>query len=425
MKRLLALVILLIVFLSQSSVAFSQIPEIDAGAYMLVDLETGEVLLQKNSDQVLYPASTTKIMTAILALENGDLDQVMTASQAAIDDIGVNGSNIGIIAGEKIKLENLLQAMLISSANEAANIIAENIAESREEFIRMMNSKAKQLGALNTRFANASGIHDESHFTTASDMAKIARYAMTFPKFREIVATKTFTMQPTNKHSKWETLSNTNRLLLNNTSELYRVTGLKTGFTGPAGYNLIATAVDDSGMELMSVVMCVKNEGARENVVKYSQQLLDYGFENYKKVSLVKKGKVFRNVKVLDAADIYGLDLIISDTLTCVLPKEKSLDYIQEIPHINEDITAPVNEGDVMGYVEYLKNGVPIGKITLTAARSIERRPDPVTPVDMVLKFLDTFYGKLAFAAAGFIIFLLILRAVFKRISRRAYARWH
>lgn len=423
MKRLLSIAILLIVFFAQSSIAFSQPPAIDAGAYMLVDLDTGEVLLEENPDQLMYPASLTKIMTAILALEKGDLDEVMTASKAAIDDIGENGSNIGIIAGEKIRLENLLQALLISSANESANIIAEHIAESREEFIRMMNAKARELGAYNTHFANACGIHDTSHYTTASDMAKIARYAMSFPKFREIVSTKTYNMPATNKHPKWETLSNTNKLMLNHKSEIYEINGLKTGFTGPAGHCLIASAIDKNGMELMSIVMGVKNEGARENVQKYSQELLDYGFENFTKVTLVEKDKVYRNVKVLDAVDIYGLDLITSDTLTCVLPKEKSLEYIQEIPHITENITAPVNKGDIMGYVEYLKNGIPIGRITLTAARSIERVPEPETPVSIAVKFIDSFYGKLTISVAGFIIFFIILRSILKRISRRVYAR--
>ncbi len=425
MKRLLTLAIMLFVLFTQSSLVFSQPPAIDAGAYMLLDLETGEVLLGENSDQLLYPASTTKIMTAILALENGDLDEVMTASQAAIDDIGVNGSNIGIIAGEKIRLENLLQALLISSANESANIIAEHIAESRDEFIRLMNKKAKDLGAYNTHFANACGIHDPSHYTTASDMAKIARYAMTFPKFREIVSTKTYTMPATNKHSKWETLSNTNKLMISHKSEIYEINGLKTGFTGPAGHCLIASAVNKNGMELMSIVMGVKNEGARENVQKYSQELLDYGFENFKKITLVEKDKIYRNVKVLDAVDIYGLDLITSDTLTCVLPKEKSLDYIQEIAHITENITAPVNKGDIMGYVEYLKNSIPVGRITLTAARSIERKADPITPLGVATKFFDTFYGKLLLFVKGFIIFFILLRAILKRISRRVNARRH
>lgn len=422
MKRLLILAIMLFVFFTQSSIVFSQAPAIDAGAYLLMDLETGEVLLEENSEQSLYPASTTKIMTAILALENGDLDEVMTASQSAIDDIGVNGSNIGIIAGEKIKLENLLQALLISSANESANIIAENISPSREEFIKLMNTRARQLGATNTHFANACGIHDPSHYTTASDLAKMAMYAMTFPEFRKIVSTKTYTMPATNKHSKWEVLSSTNKLMISDSNELYEINGLKTGFTGPAGYNLISTAVDENSMELLSIVMAVKNEGARENVQIYSKELLDYGFKNFKKFTLVKKDKVYRNVKVLDAVDIFGLDLITSDTLTCVLPKDDSLKYIKEIPHITENITAPINEGDIMGYVEYLKNDIPIGRITLTAARAIEQKAEPITPLSIAKKFLDTFYGKLIIAVVGFIIFVILLRTVLKRISRSVNA---
>ena len=126
MKRLLTLAMILLLAATNINIAYAQPPSPDAEAYILVDAQTGDVLCEKDAQKVIYPASTTKIMTAILAIELGDLDQVMTASQSAIDAIGYNGSNIGIIPGEKIRLENLLQAMLISSANEAANIIAEN-----------------------------------------------------------------------------------------------------------------------------------------------------------------------------------------------------------------------------------------------------------------------------------------------------------
>ncbi|HPZ06006.1 MAG TPA: serine hydrolase, partial [Clostridiales bacterium] len=207
MKRLLTLAVILLLILTNTSIAYAQPPSLEAEAYILVDAHTGDVLCEKDSRKTLYPASTTKIMTAILAIEQGNLDEIMTASQSAIDAIGYNGSNIGIIPGEKIPLESLLQAMLISSANEAANIIAENICDSTEEFFELMNRRAKELGAVETHFSNASGIHDPMHFTTAADLACIARHAMTLPEFREIVSTHSFTMPATNKRSKWPLLT--------------------------------------------------------------------------------------------------------------------------------------------------------------------------------------------------------------------------
>ena len=426
MKRLLTLAVILLLILTNTSIAYAQPPSLEAEAYILVDAHTGDVLCEKDSRKTLYPASTTKIMTAILAIEQGNLDEIMTASQSAIDAIGYNGSNIGIIPGEKIPLESLLQAMLISSANEAANIIAENICDSTEEFFELMNRRAKELGAVETHFSNASGIHDPAHYTTAADLVCISRHAMTLPKFREIVSTHSFTMPVTNKHSKWPELKNSNRLMLNSTSDLYEINGIKTGFTGPAGYCLVSSARNADGMELIAIVMGVKNEGASENVRKYSKELMDYGFTNFERIKLIEKGRVYRNIKVEDAADIYGLDLITEESLVRVLPKDVSKRNIQEISHLNGNIHAPVNKGDKIGYVEFLKDGVPIGRVDLLAARDIEYKPDPVSLVTITQNpetIMDNLYFKIGVCSAGLIIFFIIARLVLKALSRRSRSR--
>ncbi len=419
MKRLLLFTIILSVLLLNISYTFAQPPSVNADTYILIDAESGSVLCEKNSKVTHYPASMTKIMTAILAIELGDPEQLMTASQAAIDDIGPNGSNIGIIVGEQIPLKNLLQALLISSANETANIIAEHICDSRQEFIDLMNQRAKELGAENTHFANACGIHDPSHFTTASDIARLARYAMTLPQFREIVSTPRFTMPATNKHPTWQELTNTNQLMITDQSDLYKINGIKTGFTGPAGYNLVSSAINENGMELISVVMNVKNEGASGNVRLYSKELLDYGFNNFKKVTLLEDNKVYRNVRVENAADIYGLDLITTGSLTSVLPRDEAMRNIKEIPYINEFISAPVNQGDIMGYVEFFKDELSIGKIDLIAGRTMEHMPEPETVKTWVEKALDNFFIRIGLYAAGVLLFFLILRITLRTISRR------
>jgi len=423
MKRLLTLAMILIVLLSNSSIAIEQPPAPDAGAYILIDSETGDVLCDKNPDALVYPASTTKIMTAILALENGDLNQVMTASQAAIDDIGPGGSNIGIIAGEQIKLENLLQALLVCSANETANIIAENLADSRQAFIDMMNQKAKELGATNTHFANTNGMHDPNHYTTASDMAKFARYAMTIPEFRKIVSSPNLEMPATNKHPKWPVLANTNKLMITDKNDLYVINGIKTGYTGQAGFNLVSSATDKNGLTLIAVVMGVKNGGAQENVRTYSKELLDYGFNNFKKVNLIEKGKVYRNIKVDNAADIYGLDLVTTGSLSCIVPKDSAPQNMKEIPHISANVSAPVNKDDIMGYIEFTKDDKSIGKVDLVAARSIEPKPEPVTLVSKAKCFLNNFFVRIGLYIAGFLLFFLLLRITLRRISRRVNSR--
>lgn len=423
MKRLLTLAMVLFFFLSNTSYAIEQPPAPDAGAYILIDSETGGILCEKSPDAQVYPASTTKIMTAILALENGDLNRVMTAGQPAIDDIGPNGSNIGIIAGEQIKLENLLQALLICSANETANIIAENVADSRQAFIGMMNEKAKELGATNTHFANTNGMHDPEHYTTAADMARFARYAMTFPEFRKIVSSPNLQMPPTNKHPEWPVLANTNKLMITDKNDLYVIDGIKTGYTGQAGYNLVSSAKDKNGLELIAVVMGVRNEGAQENVRTYSKELLDYGFNNFKKVNLLEKGKVYRNIKVENAADIYGLDLVTTNSLSCIVPKASDRQNVKEIPHISASITAPVNKDDIIGYVEFTKNDVSIGKVDLVAARSIEPKPAPVTLASKIKTVVNNIFVRIGLYIAGFLLFFILLRATLRRISRRVNSR--
>ena len=244
--------------------------------YVLIDSETGAVIAEQNADVKIKPASLTKILTAIVALENGDLKQEMTVSQAAVNDIGRGGMNIGIMAGETgLTLENMLNVMLIKSANETANIIAENLAPSRSEYIDMMNKKAVEIGAVNTFYVNPSGKDTEKddapHLTTARDMAIMARYAMTIPEFRTIAATEYYHGMPasTNKHADgWDplVLRNTNKFLwydntytyeVNEVEHEYTVTGMKTGYTSAAGNNLVISATGEDGMELICVVMHV------------------------------------------------------------------------------------------------------------------------------------------------------------------------
>jgi serine-type D-Ala-D-Ala carboxypeptidase (penicillin-binding protein 5/6) len=417
MKKLLLLLLVLIIFSTSICVAYAEPPQIDAGACVLIDAKSGEILYEKNKDNKLYPASTTKIMTAILALEKGDLQQVMTASQEAVDDIGKDGSNIGIMPGEEISMEYLLQALLISSANETANIIAENICSTRQEFVDQMNQKAKELGAVNTHFVNPCGAHNTEHYTTAADLAKIASYAMTFPKFREIVHMNNFQMPPTNKHDSWPVLATTNKLMQNDKSEIYEINGVKTGYTSPAGYNLVSSAVNTQGMELISVIMDVQNEGAQNNVKKYSKELLDYGFNNFSQVTLQENNKVYRSVSVEDAEDLTQLDLITKGEIRYVLPNDTSSWNIKEIPHINSTISAPVNEGDIIGYIEYLKNDQSIGKVDVVASRSVKQKPQIVI-TNKVKSLLDDKYIKFSLIAVSIIFVLIILRAVLRKISR-------
>lgn len=422
MKKLLQFFIILSVVFTGTFAAFAEAPAINSGAYILIDSKTGEVLCEKNSDSRLYPASTTKIMTAILALEKGKLDQVMTASESAVNDIGKDGSNIGIMAGEEITLEYLLHALLISSANETANIIAENICPSRQEFVDLMNQKAKDLGALNTHFVNPCGAHNPDHYTTPADLSKIARYAMTFPKFREIVHMNNFQMPPTNKHESWPVLATTNKLMQNTKSEIYEINGIKTGYTQPAGYNLVASAVNPQGMELISVIMDVNNDGAQSNVKKYSKELLDYGFGNFSLVTLQENDKLYRSIAVEDANDTTPLDLLTKGEIKYVLPNDTSKWNIKETPYIRSTISAPVNKGDIMGYVDYSRNGESIGNVDIVASRSVSQKPQSII-VNKVKILYDGIYIKILIIFLSILLLFILLKVVLRKISRIVNSR--
>jgi D-alanyl-D-alanine carboxypeptidase (penicillin-binding protein 5/6) len=406
--------------------------------YILVDSKTGLVIAEQHADTRLRPASTTKIMTAIIALESGDLNQEMIVSQQAVYDIGRGGMNIGIMAGEQgLTLENMLYVMLIKSANEAANIIAENIAPTRAEFIDMMNRKAVELGAVSTNFVNPSGKdtekEDAAHLSTPRDMVTIARYAMTISKFREIVSTEYYNDMPvTNKHDDWGILRNTNQFLwydntysymLEGKEHKYEVIGIKTGYTAEAGNNLITAAIGKDGTELIAAVMHVMQPN---KIYGYSRELLRYGFENYSIKTVSKAGEIVDRI-IVDGAALGGnlLPLVTETDFKCTLPISAGSQDIECKEYVDENIKAPVKKGDILGHVEYKYNGTILGKVNLIASRTIEAAPadiseNPGLPAYDEQPYFGIIMGILL-VLSGFIILRTILRQISRRVNRRKY----
>lgn len=374
MKKIVLSTLILLIFLLCNTPAFADAITTDAHSYILMDARTGQVLSEKNADDKLYPASTTKILTAVVALDKGDLNQMMVASKEAVRDIGPDGMNIFIGAGEILRMEDLLNAMLIQSANETANILAENLAPTRKDFIDMMNEKAKDLGATNTHFTNPNGMHDDEHYTTARDLSNIARYAMTIPKFREIVVKTSYKMAPTNMHKKWDELYTTNKFLYRTSDYFTKVTGIKSGFTSQAGFNLVSSAVNKDGLELISVVLGEKDH-PKSTVDNDSKKLLEYGFQNFSAQKLIEAGKIVKNVTVDGAAGTPNVDLVTKNEFVCVLPVDSNLWNISFSDSINPKIEAPIKKGDVLGYRDYERNGTKLGRVELVAAGSIEKKP--------------------------------------------------
>lgn len=398
-------------------------PELTAKAYILVDMETGQVLAEKNANEQRSPASTTKIMTALVALENADLEDEMTASENAINSVPYDYVKAGIKVGEILKFKDLLDLMMITSANEASNIIAENISEdgTMEGFTRLMNQKAAELGLTGTNFTNSSGKEEEGHVTTARDLAIIARAAMQNETFREVVGRKDFNMPDTNlrKSHEWQAghLTYTNELLSSRSKYYSKVTGIKTGYTEKAGLCLVASAVNPEGLELISVILGTENKTLQ---FEESQKLLEYGFKNFGKRELVPKGKFVDRFEVADAVDGKKLDVITNGSLSYIVPlDEEELKKVLTVkPVFYEPFAAPIAQGQVVGKIEYYYNNTLIGTIELIANEAIEKTTIAILR-DKYKELISDERFIFGVKAAGIAIAVIIVLGIIIRIIRR------
>lgn len=263
--------------------------QIYSEAAILMEEKTGKILYEKNIYDRKYPASTTKILTAIIAIEKCDLNETAIASQSAIDSLEDGYTKANIQVGEEFTIDQLISVMMIQSANEAAVIIAEHISGSVSEFAKLMNKKAKEIGCLDSNFVNPNGMHDENHYSTAYDMALIARYCMQNEKFREYAALQEASLPRTEYWQDEQVEENGERIFYNTNnlmkqdSKFYYPTciGIKSGFTTPAKNCLIA-ASNKNGFELVSVVLHAESTDDGESA-RYVDtiNLFNYGYENY------------------------------------------------------------------------------------------------------------------------------------------------
>jgi D-alanyl-D-alanine carboxypeptidase (penicillin-binding protein 5/6) len=335
-------------------------PSVTADAAVLMDAGTGRIFYDKNGLQRLEPASLTKIMTAIIALEYGRLGDVVTVSSNAAA-VGM-GSILDLRAGEKITLENLLKAALIMSANDSTVAIAEHVAGSEEEFERMMNAKALVLGAVHTRFANTNGYHDPQHYTCARDLAVITRYALQNPVFNRIVGTREATITFCNSGRK-ETIYNTNRLLRE--GRYPGIDGVKTGSTPRAGNCLIASATR-GGRRLIAVVL------HSDNRYRDAAALLDYGFSEVLRVTLGRRGE-----EVARPAVAGGLADKVPAVLAAPVEVELTRDQLSRVSReikLVPGLTAPIRTGQKVGEVIYRLDEVELGRAALVAGRDVPKK---------------------------------------------------
>lgn len=350
-----------------------EVPDIKSHSAILMDMKTGRVIYSKNPDDKLYPASTTKILTGVLALEYSKPNEVITADLETVSAIKRDESGMGILVGERLSMFQLINGMMVYSANDAANLIAKHISKTEGDFMELMNKKAKELGATNTNFTNPCGIQDENHYTTAHDLAKISRYAMSNEKFREIVGKQRYSMPPTNKYTKKRDISNTNLLISagRNTKYYYGgTTGIKTGHTEDAGYCLVSS-VEKDGAEVLCVVMKSEN---REVCYDDTKTLLNYAFGNYMHQTIASGGETVSEREVYEAKGGKHAILTVTKDISAFLPygvdMSEALEKVEELPEV---VKAPIKKDEVVGKITYKYKGNVVGEADLVATNDVER----------------------------------------------------
>lgn len=325
---------------------------------MLIDSKTGEILYAKKAYDKMYPASTTKLMTAILVLENCKLSDVVTVSHNAVFSIPMGYAHANLKEGEELTVEQLLNVLLIPSANDAAIALAEHVAGSVEEFSVMMNNKAKELGCISTNFVNPNGIHDKNHYSCAYDLSLIGQYAMKFSDIMRIAKIRQYTLPITNKHNKANRIFNATNALLTNTSSnknYYEyATGLKTGYTDSAGSCIVSTA-KKGDVELLVVILKGSSINSRYSDCK---TLFEYGFNNYSYIALQKAENIINTIEIKNATkDSKFLDIVLKEDISVLLKNTVDTDSIEPSIEINSELKAPIAKNTVVGKISYNIDG--------------------------------------------------------------------
>ncbi len=279
MKKILALILIFIYILSLNVCAK---PVVSSGASILIDAETGQILYANNMNERMYPASITKLLTVFLACEKSRLGDVITVSKTAVDTVPRDTSNIALDYGEKITVEDALNAAMLMSANDAANVLAEHVSGSLEEFAKLMNKTANDMGVKNSNFVNPSGLHDEMHYTTAYDFALIVKAALSNEKFFNFLSAQEYTIGATNKKKDTRYMVTQHRMMHWPQYASLGVVGGKSGYTSQAKYTLV-TYCEKNDKKLIAVVL---KSDTFTDVYKDTQTLLEYGAQEFEKVVL-------------------------------------------------------------------------------------------------------------------------------------------
>jgi D-alanyl-D-alanine carboxypeptidase (penicillin-binding protein 5/6) len=338
-------------------------------ATLIMEASTGRVVYEHNGYQKKYPASTTKMLTAILAIEHCNLNETATASETAIKSIPGGYSTANIQIGETLCVEDLLYALMLQSANESAVILAEHISGSHEAFAELMNKKLEEIGCKNTHFVNSNGIHNENHYSTAYDLALIAQYCMKNETFRKIVREPSFTLPATSAYpAETRTFTNTNNLLIydgrNRPDNYYYeyATGIKTGYTTPAKNCLVSSATKN-GMDYICVVLGADviygNSGSISARYTDTISLFNYAFDNFSFRKIKSANSNVKTIEIENATkDTKKLDLLVADEINVLASIDNKDTEIEPKIVLNDNLIAPISKGSVVGHISYEVEGL-------------------------------------------------------------------
>lgn len=411
-------------------------PEVLAEAAIVVEKNTGTVLYSKNENQSVYPASVTKIMTVMLAIEACDqlkisLDDVVTASETAFEGLEDDGSTAGIVPGEEIVLKDLLYCAMLVSANEACNIIAEHVSGDISSFVSLMNARAIELGCSGTHFSNTHGLPDENHYTTAYDLYLITATAMSNPAFSEIIGTSKYVIPETNVSDE-RTFVNTNRLIIPGDQYFYEyAAGGKTGYTSAAGFCLVSCAEKDD-LELISVIMNAKSIVLEDGTTQTqtfteTKRLFEWCFDNFSYRTILSTLDLLADVPVALGNGADSVILRPASSVTALLDNSIDLDTTKlDIVIYNErdgtELKAPIHQGDELGEVTVTLDGKNYGTIKLVANTTIDLKHSEYLKSE-IKSFFSNRYVKITIISlivlAGLYIFFVINYNIKRSRKRR------
>lgn len=419
-------------FWGQAAATYTPDFPVQCKAAYLYNLDTGTVIYEKNQAEQLPPASITKIMTAILAVENtDDLDDTMITFPTYVQDYlylyqREHGSIslAGMVAGEELSMRQLLYALLLPSGNEAAMVIADAVGGSQEGFVEMMNKRAKELGATSTNFMNANGLYDERHLTTAHDMAMIAKRFYELPELMDIAASVTYETGPTNKHDNlvWNT---TNLMMLANNSYYYpNLRGVKTGTLPESGRCFVSTCSRD-GFNYLLVLMggpyidATSGEAMPNNTAfEDATDIYDWVFRSFKVKTLIEKGKYVTEVPLRLSSEVDHIRVMTADRFTALVHISVDPSSVTQVLEVPESLDAPIKKGTEVGEVKLMLSGEEIGRVKLLAADSIEASPLLVL-WERVKEIMRSFWFKFTVVFLVSLIVLYIVLMIVRNRNRR------